>query len=254
MRHLDLTLPTAEENLALDEALLDEAEGSAEPDEVLRLWESPLPLVVVGRSSRLDEEVDLPAARRRGVPVLRRASGGAAVVAGPGCLMYAIVLSYQRRPELRMIDLAHRCVLETLLAGLRPLVDGLSRQGTSDLVWQGRKFSGNSLRCKRRALLYHGTLLYDFPLESLGELLRAPPREPAYRRGRAHGEFVTNLPLSSAALRAALRSAWQAEEPVDGWPRPAVARLVDEKYARAEWNELSPREARGGNAGMRSAK
>src|SRR5258705_289501 len=42
MRFLDLTLPAAAENLALDEALLLEAEaGSA--GEILRLWEWPRP-------------------------------------------------------------------------------------------------------------------------------------------------------------------------------------------------------------------
>ncbi len=35
-----------------------------------------------------------------GIPVLRRASGGAAIVIGPGCLMYALVLSYELRPSL----------------------------------------------------------------------------------------------------------------------------------------------------------
>ena len=41
MKLLDLTLETPAENLALDEALLEEAEQSTKPTEVLRLWESP---------------------------------------------------------------------------------------------------------------------------------------------------------------------------------------------------------------------
>ena len=82
MRYLDLTLPTAAENLALDEALLEEAEAAGGPTEMLRLWESPQPLVVVGRSSRIDAEVRVDACRASGIPILRRASGGAAIVAG----------------------------------------------------------------------------------------------------------------------------------------------------------------------------
>ena len=38
MHLLDLTLATPAENLALDEGLLELAEGSREPCEVLRLW------------------------------------------------------------------------------------------------------------------------------------------------------------------------------------------------------------------------
>ena len=57
MNLLDLTLETPEENLALDEALLDEADAASRPTEVLRIWESPQPIVVVGRSSRVAAEV-----------------------------------------------------------------------------------------------------------------------------------------------------------------------------------------------------
>ncbi len=119
MHLFDLTLPTPEENLALDEALLDEAEAAAEPHECLRLWEAPRPLVVVGRNSRLADEVNVEACRAAGVPILRRTSGGCAIVAGPGSLMYAVVLSYERRPELKMLDAAHAFVLETIAAALR---------------------------------------------------------------------------------------------------------------------------------------
>jgi lipoate-protein ligase A len=236
MRYLDLTLPTAAEDLALDEAILDEAEAAAAPEETLRLWESASPVVIVGRSSRLPEEVDLDFCRARRIPVLRRTSGGAAILAGPGCLMYALVLSLDARPALRMIEHAHRLVLETLADALRPMAPGVIRQGTSDLALGEQKFSGNSVRVKRNHLLYHGTLLYAFPLELIPQCLTMPPRRPAYRRDRPHCAFVTNLPLSVEAIRRAVRDAWNAAAPAADWPRERTARLVAERYSRPEWN------------------
>jgi len=237
MRYLNLTLPTPPENLALDEALLEEAERAGRPTETLRLWEPAEPMVVVGRSSRIDAEVHREACRQRGVPVLRRSSGGAAVVTGPGCLMYALVLSYERRPELRMIDHAHRFVLGRIASALRPLVSEVTCRGTSDLAIGRTKFSGNSVRSKRDHFLYHGTLLYDFPLELIDQCLTLPPRQPDYREGRSHREFVANLPLTAAAIRRALVAAWDAQ-PIRGeWPRAETARLVAERYGRREWNE-----------------
>jgi lipoate-protein ligase A len=237
MRLLDLTLPTPEENLALDEALLDEAEASAEPRETLRLWEPERTLVVIGRSSRIESEVRRDRCDELGVPVLRRTSGGAAIVAGPGCLMYALVLSYALRPTLRAIDAAHRFVLKTMAEALGRLTPGVQRQGTSDLAIDGRKFSGNSVRCKRDHLLYHGTLLYDFPLHQIARLLAMPPRQPDYRQGRGHEAFVTNLPVKRSALCEALITAWEATEPCSSWPQLATARLVAERYGQDEWNE-----------------
>ena len=230
MRYLDLTLPTPAENLALDEALLDEAEGAGCAVETLRLGEPERPMVVVGRSSRAGVEVHLDFCRREGIPVLRRASGGAAVVSGPGCLMYGLVLSYRLHPALRAVDQAHRFVLEKIASALRTLVPEVACRGTSDLALGELKFSGNSMRVKRDHLLYHGTLLYAFPLELIEACLAMPPRQPDYRNGRSHGVFVANLPLAAPAIRQALLTAWDAAEPRPDWPRAATARLAAEKY------------------------
>ena len=86
-------------------------------------------------------------------------------------------------------------------------------------------------------MLYHGTLLYDFPLEWVARLLMMPPRQPDYREGRGHESFVTNLPLTSSAIRQALITAWQATEPCSEWPQSDTARLVVERYGKREWNE-----------------
>jgi lipoate-protein ligase A len=237
MRLLDLTLPTPAENFALDEALLDQAELAGKPTETLRLWEPGEPMVVVGRASRIGAEVHREACRERGIPILRRSSGGAAIVTGPGCLMYAVVLSYALRPTLRATDHAHRFVLGTIASALRPLVPEVACRGISDMAVGPRKFSGNSMRCKRDHFLYHGTLLYDFPLELIDACLRMPPRQPQYRAGRAHGTFVTNLPVGVARIRRALVAAWDAHDPLTDWPRKTTARLVAETYGRPEWNE-----------------
>lgn len=237
MRFLDLTLATPAENLALDEALLDTAEASSTPLSILRIWEPEGPMVVLGRSSRIQQEVRCAECRAQGVPVLRRASGGAAIVTGPGCLMYALVLSYRMYPDIRAVDQAHRFVLSTIVAGLRSLVPNVKQLGISDLAVGERKFSGNSMRCKQGHLLYHGTILYNFPLLWIERYLDRPPREPDYRQGRAHALFVANLPAQAADIRHALQNAWNAYEPCTAWPRELTGRLTVERYSRPEWNE-----------------
>lgn len=235
MDYLELTLASAAENLALDEALLEAAEEGTGPGEVLRLWEPTAPLVVVGRSSRFEDEVRLDVCRRLGIPVLRRVSGGAAIVTGPGCLMYAVVLSYRARPQLRLLEHAHRLVMDTLAEALRPLVPEIQVRGICDLSVAGCKVSGNSVRCKRDHLLYHGTLLYSFPLELIERCLKMPSRQPDYRQGRAHAAFVANLDVPPERLRQRLRQAWGAEQELVAWPAEATAQLVAERYRQADW-------------------
>jgi lipoate---protein ligase len=245
MRLLALTLKTPEENLALDEALVNDAECAAlagneshDQFETLRIWESPEPVIVVGSSTRVAEEVRLDACATDAVPVLRRVSGGTTIVAGPGCLMYAVVLSYRLRPALRSIDESHQFVLNSIVDSLnRQLKNGAAiRAGTSDLAIGDRKFSGNALRCRRHFMLYHGTLLYNFPLPLISKYQLLPARQPKYREQRSHDDFVMNLPLACESIRAALVDAFAARESGESIPNDWVERLVAEKYTQVEWN------------------
>ncbi|MEX2111771.1 MAG: lipoate--protein ligase family protein [Pirellulales bacterium] len=236
MHLFDLTLPTPQENLALDEALLEHAEASDPPCEMLRIWESRETFVVLGRSSQAALEANLEFCRRQGICVLRRTSGGAAVVVAPGALMYAVVLSYEVRPALHSLDEAHRFVLQTTLAALAPLMPQATHQGICDLTLGEQKFSGNSVRCKQRSLLYHGTLLYGMDLSLVEQYLQMPSRQPDYRRNRPHGSFITNAPADAAALRRALIAGWRATPAPFDWPRQRVRQLVLERYHRDEWN------------------
>ena len=239
MQVLELTLSRAASNLALDEALLIEAEESDAAEEVLRLWEPGEPMVVVGSSSRVAIEVNEQRAKELGIPVYRRVSGGLSIVTGPGCLMYSLVLSYELRPELRSLDFVHQFVLGRIADALSADVPGVTRRGTSDLTVGTRKFSGNSVRCKRRALLYHGTLLYGFPLELISACLKHPPRRPDYREDRDHDTFVTNLSVTRDALRASLKRAFGAVRVRESWPEEETDRLTREKYSQREWNYRS---------------
>ncbi len=235
MKYADLTLPSPAANLACDEALLERcAEGT---DEVLRVWESPTPFIVVGYANAVALEVHLDACRKRNVPVFRRCSGGGTVLQGPGCLNYALCLQIEEDSPLasitgsnRYIMEKHRQLFETLLQ--RPV----DLQGHTDLALAGRKFSGNAQRRKRRSLLFHGSFLLALDLPLMGELLPMPSKQPDYRGDRSHADFVCNVPLSASVIRKGLRAVWNAHETLGTPPNDSIQRLVREKYSRDDWN------------------
>ena len=238
---LEADLDSVEENLALDEALLEEAHEGIAAGPVVRTWMAREPVVVVGSSSRLDEEIDRAACAREGVRIVRRPSGGLTVVLGPGCLMWSAVVPHPAGAP--PIDRIHSDMLEPLRGSLAEMLApagiAVDRRGSSDLVAVresvARKFSGNALRVRRHGVLYHGTLLDDFDIPLISRVLRHPPREPDYRRRRPHGEFVTNLNLGRAVLESLVRRAFGATPARADWPRDRVARLVCERYRRADW-------------------
>lgn len=235
MHFLDLTLATPAENLALDEALLEGCETGEIAGSVLRIWEPREYFVVLGRSSKPDTEINLAACRAGGIPVFRRASGGGTVLAGPGCLMYAVVQNYTDPAQRRSITRVHQFVLETIARQLALHVPGVVHVGTSDLGFPGPagslvKCSGNSLRMKHQAFLYHGTLLYDFDLARVGAFLAQATREPPYRAGRTHVDFIANLPLSRELLVQSLVNAWQAHDQLTPWPQERMKGIANDKY------------------------
>lgn len=236
MKYLDLTLPTAAENLACDEALLEWGEQD-ESVEALRFWTPPSTFVVAGYANQAAREVDLEACAVRGIPVFRRVSGGGTVLQGPGCLNYALVLQVAQAVELQSIVAANAYVLERHRRAMENLLGRPVRvQGQTDLAIDGRKFSGNAQRRRRRAALFHGTFLLGLDVELVEAVLRQPSREPAYRAGRLHREFVVNLKLPAEAVKEALRRAWGADEPLAAVPLETVNGLVRDKYTQAAWN------------------
>jgi lipoate-protein ligase A len=224
------------DHLALDEALLLAAEAG-ESGESLRVWQFSHHVAVAGRSSRIAEEIDADYCLGRDIQILRRCSGGASVLAGPGCLMYSTVLSLRGRGDLRKIDAAHQYVMSRVLDALRGQLPEALFQGTCDLTWANRKCSGNSLRVTRDHLLYHGTLLYDFDLGLIDRCLKVAPRQPEYRQGRDHRDFVTNAPINVARFTADLCSAFHVQGHANAYfLADRITALRRERYDDERWH------------------
>jgi len=255
MKLIDWTLATAAENLACDEALLDWCEKGA-AEEVLRFWEPRDHFVVVGYANNVATEVNVPACEARGIPVLRRCSGGGTVLQGPGCLNYTLILQIRPNGPTHSISAANQFIMERNRVAIENLLSrGRGREeahhsksesrkhkaeiavcGHTDLTIDGLKFSGNSQRRRRHSLLFHGTFLLDFDIALIEELLSSPSRQPDYRRHRSHEDFLTNLPAMAAQVKNALGRAWNATAPLVDFPRDQIEVLAKEKYAQRAWS------------------
>lgn len=176
--------------------------AAASAGERLLVWESARLAVILPRRGAPEPWAHVAACAARGVPLLRRESGGGAVVVGPGCLNVALVLSLDRRPWLAGVERSYRRLLGRTAAALA--VGGIAVRST-DLALRGRKFAGHAQRRGRGALLHHGVLLYDFDLDLVSALLAEPPRRPAWRGNRTHREFLTNAPLARDEIVERLR-------------------------------------------------
>ncbi|MCO8122109.1 lipoate--protein ligase family protein [Stieleria sp. TO1_6] len=227
--------------LALDEALLNAAQAG-QIGSSFRTWELHQPSVVLGRSSKLRIETDPDFCKRNGIDIYRRCSGGASIVGGPGCLMYSVVLAISDHPQTGKIDGAHTFVMQRVLAAARCQLPGIEMQGICDLTWNNQKFSGNALRITRSHVLYHGTILYAADLALIAACLATAPRQPDYRQGRDHSDFVTNAPLEPQRFAVDLAAEFQVDDgPLATAVQADLLRAVDElqrdRYGCQNWRD-----------------
>lgn len=187
--------------------------GCAPP--VVRVEAAREVVVVLPRSRDPHREVFLDRCREDRVPVVLRPSGGGAVVLSPGVVAASALLAVPAgvvfpEPIFRALGALVAGALETLGVGT------VGTRGVSDLCVGDRKVAGSSLRLWRARALYQVSVLVEPDLNLMDRYLRHPSREPAYRAGRCHRDFVAPLcdlapgispPLVADTLAAALAAA-----------------------------------------------
>ena len=206
LRRLESSVASRTPQVAVEQGLATAPRArpasAAHAGERLLIWESARPAVILPRCGEPNLWVRVSTCTARGIPLLHRESGGGAVVVGPGCLNFALVLSLEGRPWLEDVERSYGLLLAWLADALA--IGGIAIRST-DLAIGERKFAGHAQRRVRGALLHHGVLLYDFDPQLVDTLLPEPPRRPAWRGNRTHREFLTNAPLARDEIVRRLR-------------------------------------------------
>ena len=151
----------------------------------------PYPLVVMARSNPVTD-CNEDECRRRNITIKRRLGGGGAVVLYQGCIVLSLGLWVNRHFDNSLFfSLINQGIMKFLATYTQ--VTGWYEDGYSDLVYHNKKFLGGSLFRSKGYLLYQGSLLVNLDLELISGCLNHPAREPAYRQGKPHGDFLSSV-------------------------------------------------------------
>nr|CCC91811.1 putative lipoyltransferase [Trypanosoma congolense IL3000] len=155
------------ENLAAEEAILRGVVLC--PEETLLLTYVNAPCVVLGRNQNLFREISLQAARRDGVSVSRRNSGGGAVYHDEGNISFSVfthraAYEPQRSIQILRLHLCHEY-------GIVP--ERISTTHRHDLFLDGKKITGSAMRVQRDIACHHFTLLVSSCRQQLGKYLKS---------------------------------------------------------------------------------
>jgi len=174
--------------MRIDEMIFKEANKSF----FLKCWIPEETTVVLGRSNDPEKECHLEACENQGVEVLKRAGGGGTVVLHGGCVVVSFGAWMQHHFKNDVyFSLINQSIASTLEAELGSLK--IVERGISDLAIGDKKIAGTSLFRSKGYLLYQASILVDSRIHIIEKLLKHPTKEPDYRGGKSHRNFVAGL-------------------------------------------------------------
>lgn len=165
------TLPAAQ-HVALDEVIVN-AVASGERPPTLRFWDWPDSVVVVGSFQSLKNEVDSAAAKRHGVEVVRRVTGGGAMFMEPGnCITYSLVVPASLVEGLSF-EQSYAFLDDWVLGALAEVGIKAQYVPINDIASEKGKIGGAAQkRFANGVVLHHVTMAYDINADRMLEVLR----------------------------------------------------------------------------------
>ena len=235
-------------HMALDEVLTDEvAAGRRGP--TIRVWEWASPAVVMGRFQSLRNEVDLQAAARHGITVVRRISGGGAMFIEPGnTITYSI---YAPASMVAGLDFQQSYALmdSWVIQALAALGIQASYQPLNDITSPGGKIAGAAQARRGQAVLHHVTMAYDIDADKMLQVLRIGREKLSDKGTTSAGKRVdplrsqTGLPREEVIQR--MIATFARQYPLQPGRLQTnelekAQQLVEQKFATAQWTATVP--------------
>jgi lipoate---protein ligase len=155
------------------------------------IWSPDKKYIVLGASNCLEESLIIENVIEDNIPILKRPSGGQTVLLSPDNLILSIVFTGRKKVHSKELFYKINSILISALeeAGLT----NLSNSGISDISISGKKLSGSAIYKSSEKLLYHVVINTGEPSSTFERYLKHPVREPQYRNGRKHKDFITSL-------------------------------------------------------------
>ncbi|MCP2513803.1 lipoate--protein ligase family protein [Achromobacter mucicolens] len=235
-------------HMALDAVITDEV-GAGQRPPTLRIWEWSAPAVVIGRFQSLKNEVDPDGAKRHGIEVVRRVSGGGAMFIEPGNSITYSLSAPQALVHGMSFQESYAFLDAWVLTALQGLGIKAWYQPLNDIASDIGKIGGAAQARRAGAVLHHVTMSYDIDADKMVEVLRigreklsdkgttsAKKRVDPLRTqtGLAREVIIDRMVETFAALHRLTPGSVGAE---------TLARAqaqADEKFSRDEWTGVVP--------------
>ena len=257
-RLLNMAANPAAMNMAVDEAML--LSQKEQPNPTLRFYTWSSAAFSFGYFQDIASEIDVEMCRADGIELVKRMTGGGTVVHGWD-LTYTLILP--RHAGEKSISEAYQCIGQSLVTAFKKLgipaechaVDTdassavtnmeanicLTNPADYDVMCNGKKLAGVSVRRNRNGMLFQGYISLDMPPASI---LARVSRDPEVQQTLIKESTAINTDgrlITKSALVEAISETFNigiAFHPSKLSPteRTQAETLAETKYATTKWN------------------
>ena len=235
IRVLETGYNPAAQNMALDEAVMENI-GEVP---VLRIYAWRPAAVSVGYFQSMKEEVDLEKCNQLGIDIVRRLTGGGAVLHES-----ELTYSFMTRQYPQNIMESYRWICDAVVTSINRLGFNAIFVPLNDIIVNGKKVSGNAQTRKKGVLLQHGTILLTVDVDKMFTVLKVPSEKLKDKIIRDVKERVTGLAGTTfddmaLSIKASFSEKFDASLIADSLSERERSRakwLAEYKYSSEDWS------------------
>lgn len=235
IRTVETGFNPAAQNMAIDEALTE----SVGEVPILRIYGWRPAAVSIGYFQSMNEEVDFTKCREIGVDIVRRLTGGGAVLHE-----YELTYSFISRRYPQNIVESYKWICDAIVISIKRLGFDASFVPLNDIVIAGKKVSGNAQTRRKGVLLQHGTILLGVDVNKMFSVLKVPSEKLRDKIIKDVKERVTSLAGTTydnmaTSLKTSFAAKFEAKLISDSLSTEEISHarwLAERKYSSNEWN------------------
>jgi lipoate-protein ligase A len=190
-RLLDTGIKSAEENIALDSALL-EAKAKGLSKNTIRFLQFNPPCALIGFHQTIEHEIRTDFCRENGIDINRRITGGGAIYFDTTQLGWEVIASRVDFGNTNIQGLTEK-ICNAAALGLKMIGINAEFRPRNDIEVNGKKISGTGGVFDGDAFLYQGTILVDFDAEAMLKALRIPTEKLTAKGLNSAKDRVTSI-------------------------------------------------------------
>jgi lipoate---protein ligase len=233
--------------MAIDEAMLTARSKQLVPN-TLRFFSWKPVCLSIGYFQSLEKEIDVKKTKEQSVDIVRRYTGGGAVLHDKE-LTYTLAVN-EKDVSLNIIK-SYEIICSAIIIGLKKLNIESEFKPINDILVGNKKISGNAQTRKKGVLMQHGTILVDVDVKKMFSLLKVPDEKIKDKMIKSVEERVTSIQKEigheirieklSEMIRKGFEDVFNVEfeeSELTEYELQIAEKLFREKYSQNEWNYL----------------